>query len=165
MRFQGAAQGPSHEYRIVRSHPVGHREARRIAEAHGVRFEDRITILRAKDTTPLSGTNAHASYLSRRFDPDSRLSWDELFPGGRVTISVHRCVFLSDESIVAHLTHELFEVRELKNAFVEAGGSMSALDLHELIREGKKGNLHDRAWDEANRAVEAMRKEGGVLPR
>ena len=162
MRLGGAAQGPSHEYRIVRSHPVGHRRARGIAEAHGIRFEDRVTILRVKDTTPLSGTNAHASYLSRRFDPDSRVRWDELFPGGRISISVHRCVLLSDESIVAHFAHELYEVRELRKAFAEAGGSMPALDLRELIREGKTGNLHDRAWEEATRAVAAMREAPNV---
>jgi hypothetical protein len=62
------------------------------------------------------------------------------------------------ESIVAHLAHELREVRELAQAFVDAGGWMLAHDLFELVREGKKGNLHDRAWDEANRIVEEMRK-------
>jgi hypothetical protein len=162
MRFDGAAQGPSHEYQIVRRHPVGHKVARQIAEAHGVRFEDPVIILRVKDSIPLSGTIAHASHLSRRFDPDSRVNWDELFPGGRISISVHRCVFLSDESIVAHFTHELYEVRELRKVFAEAGGSMTALDLHELIREGRKGNLHDRAWEEATHAVEAMRQAGNA---
>ena len=39
----------------------------------------------------------------------------------------------------------------------DAGGFMNARDLHELIREGKRGDLHDRAWDEANRKVEEMR--------
>jgi hypothetical protein len=70
---------------------------------------------------------------------------------------MHRSVFLSDESIVAHLAHELHEVRGLKEAFAEAGGWMRARDFDELIRAGKKGNLHDQAWDEANRLVEAMR--------
>jgi hypothetical protein len=30
-------------------------------------------------------------------------------------------------------------------------------EFHELICAGKKGNLHDQAWDEAHRLVEAMR--------
>jgi hypothetical protein len=58
---------------------------------------------------------------------------------------------------VAHLAHELHEVRGLEQAFLAAGGWMLARDLFELVREGKKGNLHDRAWDEANRIIEEMR--------
>ena len=74
-----------------------------------------------------------------------------------IQFSSRRIGCLSDESIVAHLTHELHEVRGLRQAFLDAGGWIIARDLFELIREGKKGNLHDRAWDEANRAVEEMR--------
>ena len=108
----------------------------------------------------LAATNAHACYLSREIDPNERVRYEDLFPGGRVFISMHRSVFLSDESIVAHLAHELFEVQGLKQAFADAGGWMRARDLIELIRGGKKGNLHDRAWDEANRVVESMRARG-----
>jgi hypothetical protein len=105
----------------------------------------------------LAGTNAHASYLSLRPDANDVIRYEGLFPDGRVSISMHRSVFLSDESIVAHLAHELYEVKGLEQAFLEAGGWMRAGDLIELIRSGKKGNLHDRAWDDANRVVEAMR--------
>jgi hypothetical protein len=71
---------------------------------------------------------------------------------------MHRSEFLSDESIVAHLSHELHEVRGLKMAFAETGGWMRASDFVELIRAGRKGNLHDQAWDEANRVIKAMRE-------
>jgi hypothetical protein len=94
--------------------------------------------------------------------PDDLVRYEDLFPDGRVLIWMHRSVFLSDEAIVAHLMHELFEVRELKKAFSDAGGRMLARDLFDMIREGKKGNLHDRAWDEANRVVESMRRPGGA---
>jgi hypothetical protein len=83
--------------------------------------------------------------MSIRVEPNDVIRHEDVFPAGRVVISMHRSVFLSDESIVAHLAHELHEVRGLVLAFVEAGGWMLARDLFELVREGKKGNLHDRA--------------------
>ena len=153
MHLAGAAKGPSHDYRLDRKHPVGHKEARRIANSHGLVVDELIAIVREKDTTPLAGTNAHASYLSRRFDPNEVVRCQDLFPEGRACIFVHRSVFLSDESIVAHLTHELYEIQGIKKAMANAGGFMNAQDFHELIREGKRGNLHDLAWDEANRVV------------
>ena len=106
MHLAGAAKGPSHDYRLDRKHPVGHKVARRIANSHGLVVDELIDIVREKDTTPLAGTNAHASYLSRRFDPNQVVRYQDLFEEGRVCIWVHRSVFLSDESIVAHLTHE-----------------------------------------------------------
>jgi hypothetical protein len=161
MDLPGAAQNPAHEFRILRKHPAGHRRARRIAIENGVAIDPTVTILREREDIPLAGTNAHASYLSRRALPDDLVRYQDLFPDGRVFIRMHRSVFLSDEAIVAHLVHELFEIRELEQAFSDAGGRMLALDLFELIREGKKGNLHDRARDEANRVVEFMRVRGG----
>ncbi|HZW30093.1 MAG TPA: hypothetical protein VFF52_05255 [Isosphaeraceae bacterium] len=121
-------------------------------------IDETVTIFRAKEEQKLAGTNAHACYLSlRKLNPNAMVRFEELFPGGRASITMHRSVFLSDEAIVAHLAHELHEVRGLKEAFAEAGGWMRARDFDQLIRAGKKGNLHDQAWDEANRLVEAMR--------
>jgi len=157
MDLTDAAQNHVHNYRIVRKHPVGHKRARRIAIDNGVEVDERIIILRVKDSVALANTNAHASYLSMRVQPDDVVGHEAVFPGGRVLISMHRSVFLSDESIVAHLAHELHEVQGLEQAFTDAGGWMLARDLFELIREGKRGNLHDRAWDDANRVVEEMR--------
>ena len=54
--------------------------------------------------------------------------------------------------------HELYEIQGIKKAMADAGGFMNARYFHELIREGKRGNLHDLAWDEANRVVEEMRR-------
>ena len=73
------------------------------ARSHGVVIDDMVTIVREKDTSPLAGTNAHASYLSRRYDPNQLVRCEDLFPGGKIAISVHRSVFLSDESVVAHV--------------------------------------------------------------
>jgi hypothetical protein len=157
MDVVGAAQNPAHEYRIVRKHPAGHKPARRTAIENGVIVNPTVKIFRQGDNTHIAGTNAHASYLSVRPDPHDVVRYEDLFPGGRIAIWMHRSVFLSDESITAHLAHELYEVQGLKQAFIEAGGWMRASDLNELIRGGKKGNLHDRAWYEANRVVAAMR--------
>ncbi len=157
MELPGASQDQAHTYKVVRKHPVGHKMARRIAVDNGVEVDAKITILRERDNVALANPNAHACYMSIRVEPNDVVLHENVFPGGRVLISMHRSVFLSDESIVAHLVHELHEVRGLRQAFVDAGGWMLARDLFELVREGKKGNLHDRAWDEANRAVEEMR--------
>ena len=157
MDYAGAAQHPAHEYRIVRKHPVGHKRARRIAIENGVFLDKSVTIIRAREDEKLARSNAHACYWSGEFDSNKTLRLQDLFPDGRVSITVHRSVFLSDESIVAHLAHELHEIRGLEKAFAQTGGWMRAGDLWELIRAGKKGNLHDQAWDEANHLVEGMR--------
>lgn len=161
MDLPGAAQNPMHEFRILRRYPAGSRRARKIAIDNGVSIDPTVTILREREDSPLARTNAHASYLSLVAIPDAVVREEDLFPDGRVIIRMHRSVYLSDEAIVAHLVHELFEVKGLRRAFSDAGGRMLARDLFELIRAGKKGNLHDRAWDEANRVVESLRVSGG----
>ena len=164
MDVAGAAQYPASEYRIVRRHPAGHRRARRIALENGVPIDETVTIFRAKEEKELAGTNAHAYYLClHNLKSNSVIRLEDFFPGGRASITMHRSVFLSDELIVAHLAHELHEIQGLKEAFAEAGGWMRARDLDELIRAGKEGNLHDQAWDEANRRVEAMRAGSKAL--
>jgi hypothetical protein len=157
MDVTGAAQYPAHEYRVVRNHPVGHRRARRIAIANGVQIDEAVTIHRATETVSLAQSNAHACDWSRTYDSNDVVRLEELFPKARVSITIHRHVFLSDESIGAHLAQERHEVRGLQQAFAEAGGWMRARDFNELIRAGKKGNLHDQAWDVANRLVATMR--------
>ncbi len=157
MDLPGASQSHAHTYRIVRKHPAGHRRARQIAIENGLDVDAAVTILRVKDRVALANTNAHASYLSMRVDPNATLRIEDRFPGERVVIWMHRSVFLSDESIVAHLAHELYEIQGLRLALTDVGGAMLARDIFELIRPGKAGNLHDRAWDNANRVVEEMR--------
>jgi hypothetical protein len=123
-----------------------------------VHVDETVTIFREKEEKKLAETNAHACYLSlQNLDSYDRVRFEDLFPGGRASITMHRSVFLSDESIVAHLAHELHEIRGLKEAFAEAGGWMPATDFAELIRAGKKGNLHDQAWDEAKGPVKNNR--------
>jgi hypothetical protein len=126
MDVAGAAQHPAHDYQIVRKHPAGHRRARRIAIENGVQIDETVRIFRAKEDVSLAQTNAHACYWSRTYESNDVIRLEELFPKGRVSITIHRSVFLSDESIVAHLAHELHEVRGLKEAFAEAGGWMRA---------------------------------------
>ena len=94
MHFSRHAKGPSHDYRLDRKHPVGHKEAQRIANSHGLVVDQLIAMVREKDTTPLAGTNAHASYLSRRLDPNEVVRCQDLFPEGRACILVaQKCVF------------------------------------------------------------------------
>jgi hypothetical protein len=64
-------------------------------------------------------------------------------------------VLESDEAIVAVFTHEMYELRHLRDLLRR--GPMTVDDCLTQVAPGLKGNLHDRAWDEADRAVLAMR--------
>ena len=67
-------------------------------------------------------------------------------------------MFQSDEAIVAVIAHEMHELNELRRIFEESGGAISMQRLHNLINPGIARNLHDQAWDVADKLVLAMRK-------
>jgi hypothetical protein len=46
----------------------------------------------------------------------------------------------------------------LRRIFAESGGALSMQRLHNLINPGIARNLHDQAWDVADKLVLAMRK-------
>jgi hypothetical protein len=51
--------------------------------------------------------------------------------------------------------HELNSLRQL---FAASGGAMSMQRLHSLINPGIAKNLHDQAWDVADKLILAMRR-------
>jgi hypothetical protein len=73
-------------------------------------------------------------------------------------VHVSEGVFQSDEAIVAIFAHEMYELNNLRRVFAESDGTMSMQRLHALINPGIARNLHDQAWDVADRLVLAMRK-------
>jgi hypothetical protein len=52
----------------------------------------------------------------------------------------------------------MHELNELRRIFEESGGALSTRKLYNLINPGIPRNLHDQAWDVADRLVLAMRK-------
>lgn len=94
--INGGAQGPAHDHEVVRSFAAGSAVARRIAASHGLSIDDEVIIIRERDSILLGRSNAHASFLSRSFNPACFLSWKNRFAGDRVCLSMHRQVFLSD---------------------------------------------------------------------
>lgn len=74
---------------------------------------------------------------------------------------VNASLLNSDEALVAHIGHEMYEISSLRDVFEEAGGSLQARQLNRLIAPRENGglinNLHEQAWDEADRLVWKMR--------
>ena len=69
-------------------------------------------------------------------------------------------ILKSDEAIVAVLAHEMHEILTLR-PFLERG-EISIDDYVMHTEPGRPGNLHDEAWDVADRMVDKMR---GVSPQ
>jgi hypothetical protein len=111
----------------------------------------------------VSKENANASYLSlNQLFADDIINWKDIYSpaNGKINVWFRESVFKSDEEIVALFIHELYEIQHLRSAFAESGGKLNARTVGELINEGHAGNLHDKAWDAADAAVELMRSTG-----
>jgi hypothetical protein len=130
-----------------------------IARAHGVEIPDDILLKKVKGN--MLPDNTYAQYFGRRgTDPKKMIRWDEFYDKhlDELVVRVSDSVFKSDEAIVAVLSHEMHELNELRRIFEESGGAISMQRLHNLINPGIVKNLHDQAWDVADKLVLAMRK-------
>ena len=74
-------------------------------------------------------------------------------------MKVSKDILDSDEAIVAVMAHEMHELNGLRKIFQERE-TLPAEELGRLINPGHKGNLHDQAWDVADRLIATMRKGG-----
>ena len=111
--------------------------------------------------SPAKGEIVWACYFGAT--STARLTWNDFLVQGRLPVKVRERVLESDESIVAVLAHEMFEVNRLRTLFEERG-TISAIEVSRLIQPDKPGNLHDQAWDEADRIVQAMRRGDACSP-
>lgn len=105
-----------------------------------------------------TSANARAQYGNLRDMPlDARLSWEDfLNVHDQVPIQFDAALLSSDEAVVAHIAHEMYEVNTLRDIFAERG-TLTVRDLRQLIAPGIRNNLHDEAWDVADLAVALMR--------
>jgi hypothetical protein len=134
-------------------------EAVEIARAHGVEIPDDILLKKVKGK--MLPDNAYAQYFGRRgTDSKKMIRWEEFYDKDldELVVRVSDSVFQSDEAIVAVLSHEMHELNELRRIFEESGGAISMQRLHNLINPGIARNLHDQAWEVADKLVLAMRK-------
>ena len=161
----GAAEGPSYEFRPNGNGPRTAEEAKRLAQSHGIEFPEDVELyfVEGKHAENIP-EGAYASYFHRtRMSTDERLTWKALQNRfGKIPVRVRKEVLESDEATVAVLAHEAYELQHLKKIF-EKHESMNALQFRRLVNErrrgGMSGNLHEQAWDEANRMIEKMRGE------
>jgi hypothetical protein len=137
-------------------------QAIEIARQNGVEIEDDILLRRVSDKFLPEQTYAEY-FRARSNDPNKIVRWAEFFSKelDLLLVRVEQSVFESDEAIVAVLGHEMHELNSLRRLFEQNGGTMTYRQLHYLISPGIKGNLHDQAWDIADRLVSAMRKKSG----
>jgi hypothetical protein len=137
-------------------------EAIDLARSYGVEIGDDITIGFMKNWTR---TDADAEYFYRLRDykPDDWVEWDDFLheTTGKIPVRFNANILNSDESIVAHIAHEMHELNALRNIFAERG-AMQARELNKLIatrrQGGLAGNLHEQAWDMADHLVFKMRE-------
>ncbi len=142
-------------------------QALEIARSHGVIIPDDILLRKIKGKYLPDDT--YARYFSKHgSDPNQRINWTEFYDRDldELVVSVSDKVFESDEAIVAVYAHEMHELNSLRELFEASGGSMSMKRLHDLINPGIAKNLHDQAWDVADKLVAKMRKmaSGGSTP-
>ncbi|MFF5294011.1 hypothetical protein [Paractinoplanes globisporus] len=114
----------------------------------------------AQDTLP---PNAFAEYaqLGRPTSAGQMISWEQFYNRfQQIPVRLSNGVLNSDEAIVAVIGHEMHELNGLRKIFDANDGFMRADQLYRAIAPGFKGNLHDQAWDIADKLVKAMRDGG-----
>ena len=134
-----------------------------LTEAQGVEIPDDILIA---FITAWQRTDAEAEYFWRRHDrnPNRWYTWADFYNDktGKIPVRYNAAILNSDESIVAHIAHELHELNGLRVLF-EENGRLQARQLIRLIHPvdqgGLKGNLHDQAWEVADQLIAKMRKQ------
>ena len=92
---------------------------------------------------------ADASYFRIRVDVHNlgaRVKWDQLKTAlETITIALRAEVLESEEHAIYVISHELFELGELKIVFEERGGSMTYRELADLIEPALGGAIHENA--------------------
>jgi hypothetical protein len=91
---------------------------------------------------------------------DGRVYWRSHYnKDGKIPFRVHPDVLTSDEAIIAVFQHEMHELSLFREVFLRSRTqSMDGTDYGLHVSEGRPGNFHDRAWDEADRTLSRVRR-------
>lgn len=166
-RLYGTAQGPGLVWtRNVSGAVRNEVEARAIATAHGVVIPEDVEILMVPKgfegimlpQPVLEGDAVYATYGDFRIGYGVKNQWKSLYRRNKILVKIRSDVFESDEAIVAVFTHEFYELNRLREMFAAANGVMRGEIIWDLIAPYRPGNLHSKAWDLADAAVQRMRE-------
>jgi hypothetical protein len=109
---------------------------------------------------------ADAQYFSFTLsfnNKDDLLQWDELRnPGGKIPVFLRAEVLQSEEHALYVISHELFELGELRRLF--ASGPMTYERLAHLIEPKLGGPVHRDAVEHGDSLVGRLRRERGIGP-
>jgi hypothetical protein len=100
---------------------------------------------------------------NQHYKPNDWVNWDNFYhpETGKIPVRLNAALLVSDEALVAHLSHEMHELNSLRQIFEAKNGALMAKQLNELIAPQNLGgharNLHEQAWDVADRLVHRMR--------
>lgn len=147
----GAALLPRYKWAPHGGEPRTEADAQQLASTWGVEVPEDVRLIFRAGLVP---DGAYARY--GEFYSGKRYRWADLTVQGKIPLKVDPEVLLSDEAIVAVLAHEMHEIEALRAMFEERE-TIPGAELIELVRPDKPGNLHDEAWDKADRLVRAMR--------
>jgi hypothetical protein len=140
-------------------------EALDLARSYGVHIPDDVNIGFIKNWTR---ADADAEYFSnaRSYNAGDNVSWADFYNDrtNMIPVRVNYDLLSSDEALVAHIGHEMYELNALRSIFENAGGEIPAQQLSGLINTRSAGgfanNLHEQAWDAADRLILQMRSGG-----
>jgi hypothetical protein len=134
-------------------------EAIAIAQLHGVVIPEDVSFWVDELGELGSDRTACAPRVDRQ--AGSIVSWSDLVHDrtGKVPFRIWQGILQSDEDIVAVLAHEMHELESLRPLLRE--GNTTIEDFIRLTCPGNPGNLHDEAWEVADRLVERMRGGAG----
>jgi len=133
-------------------------EAVEIAKKWGVVVPDDVAFILDVDGEFLDElTTARGPDISRF--PGGLVGWRDFVHDrtGKVPLFVRRDIMESDEAIVAVFTHELYELAALRKILAR-GRTITLEEFVGYCAPDNPANLHDEAWDAADRAVLRMRK-------
>lgn len=133
-------------------------EAIELAKKSGVEIPDDVAFF----VDELGDLDADHTARGPRVDKPagSIIYWEDLVHDktGKVPFRIWPGILSCDEAIVAVFAHEMYELHQLRSLLQEGKTTIDQLIAH--TSPGNPGNLHDEAWDVADKKVELMRKGG-----
>lgn len=131
-----------------------------LAKSKGIEIPDDIYIGFMKNW---KRTDADAEYFYRKdeFSPNDWIKWTDFYHDktGKIPVRFNAKILESDEAIIAHIAHEMYELNALRQIFDEKNGEIRAQELMRHIGPGIPNNLHDQAWEVADKMVHTLREE------
>jgi hypothetical protein len=131
-------------------------EAIEIARRHGVVIPDDVHF----SIDQLGDLGADVTARGPRVDKKAGaiVFWSDLVHDktGKVPFRIWPGILNSDEAIVAVFGHEMYELKQLRSILQH--GKTTIDEFIGMTCFGNSGNLHDEAWDYADRLVEKMRE-------